>query len=297
MSSETRGLTLVAVVSALALPLVALGEGAGGVAGSGMEQGSGAISARSDVEMSVESLRGTSRARLGAVGQAVSTKLTAIRACYSKVASVRPTKEGLLRIEVRVPEGKARTTVDVAEDQVGDRELTDCIVKALKSADYSAVPGPAGGLVIVDVANTAAKGARIVAEEREHVPLKGVKRTADGRPELTASTEGGEVTITITGEGETTPEAVVELNRAVQARLGTLLDARRRAARRGADPSGEAILALRVGPRGAATGREVSSTIGDRMAPGRILGALRAATRGNAATAGSFRVRVVFAGN
>ena len=75
-----------AAVAACALAAVAalwaaaaVGEVAGGVAGSGIEQGTGAITTRSDVEMAVESLKGTSRARLGAVGKAVGGQLTARR--------------------------------------------------------------------------------------------------------------------------------------------------------------------------------------------------------------------------
>jgi len=286
----------VAVAAALTgLSLATLAETAEGVAGSGMRQGDGAITTRSDVEMAVESLKGTSRARLGAVGKAVGGKLSAIRGCYAKVASKRPTKEGALRIEVRVPDAGKRVKVQVAVDEVGDGELTSCVVGAIKSADYSDVRGAAGGLVVVDFANTAARGARIVAEERDQAPSKVVSRTEDGRPRISARTEGGEVEVTITGEGDTSAAAVVALNQAIQSRIGTLLDARRRASRREMNPAGETVIAFTVGRRGAASGRRVSSNLEDSTAYRRIITSLRTAARGQTAAAGRYRIVVTFA--
>jgi hypothetical protein len=168
------------------------------------------------------------------------------------------------------------------------------VVKAIKSASYAEVRRPAGGLVVIDFANTAAQGARIVAQERGKAPAARVGRTEDGRPRISAKTLGGEVAVTITGEGETSAAAVASLHRAVQARIGTLLDARRRAARR-ASPAGKVVIAFRVTPRGIAKGRRVSSTIADKNTPGRVIKALRAAARGEKGAAGSYRIAVTFA--
>jgi hypothetical protein len=267
------------------------------VAGSGISQGSGAITTRSDVELSVESLPGTSRARLGAVGEAVSAQLSAIRACYSKVTSQRPTKEGSLRIELRLPQAGGRAKVELASDEVGDQELASCVVKALRAVDLSALQGPAGGLVVVDFANTAARGARIVAAERSQPAEELVERTADGRPQARARTPGGEVTITITGEGSTSAEALLALHRNVQARIGSLLDCRRRASRQGMNPAGEIVVSFRVGPQGIGQGREISSSVQDQVAPTRLINSLRQAVRGERQAAGQYRVTVLFAGN
>ena len=263
-----------------------------GVAGSGIEQGSGAITTRSDVTMSVESLPGTSALRLGAIGEAVGAQMTAIRTCYVDVAAQRPITTGTLRVRVNVPQrGAAR--LEIANDEVEDRELTQCVLRALRSASYANVRGPAGGMIVVQFANTAAQGARLVASQRRRTTIQ--VQVVNGQPQATTQTPGGEVSLGVIGTGSTSPEAVAALSRAAQARSGALLDCRRRAGRRGQNPEGEVVLSLRVPPRGNAAGRRISTTVADPTASQCLIRALRAAVRGDSDAAGAYRVTVRYA--
>ena len=137
----------------------------------------------------------------------------------------------------------------------------------------------------------------MVAAERGRAPSEAVERTPEGRPRVTTTTPGGEVTVVVVAEGETTAEALVALHQSVQARIGTLLDARRRASRRDMDPAGQIVVHLTIARGGVGRGRSLSSTVQDSTASGRVVTALTGAARGLRAAAGSYRVTVTFAGN
>jgi hypothetical protein len=299
MTSDTRGVSLAAFTIPAGLMILALSpaalaeQGAGGVAGSGIEQGTGAITTRSDVALSVESLPGTSSLRLGAIGEAVGTQMTAIRTCYADVAAQRPITEGMLQLRVQIPAGRGATQLEIAANTTADQGLTDCVVGAIRRAPLMRVRGPAGGLVVVHFANTAARGAAMVAREQANAPAAQVQ-TVNGRPQARGSTPGNEVTLTIAGTGSTAADAVASLFQNAQARIGTFLDCRRRAGRRGADPSGEMTLSFRVPARGAASGQRVASTVADPNAPQCILRSLTEAARGQAAAAGAYEITVRF---
>lgn len=300
MSINRQGLSIIvpAVIASVALAQEARAESSTttsdspGVAGSGISQGSGAITTRSDVSLSVESLPGTSALRLGAIGEAVGTQMTAIRACYVEVTGSRPTTEGTLRIRVQIPE-RGTTRLEVAENTTGDRGLTTCVVGALQRSPFSRIRGPAGGLIVVQFQNTAAAGAAMVAREGERTAT--AVQMVDGHPQARGATPQNEVILTIAGTGTTSTEAVSAMFRNAQARIGTLLDCRRRAGRREMDPSGEMVLSFTVPARGAATGRRVSSSIADTNAPTCVIRSLSAAARNLSAAAGTYRVTVRFA--
>jgi hypothetical protein len=246
------------------------------------------------VSLAVESLPGTSSARLGAIGQAVQTQMEAIRACYVEVTSARPTVTGSLQLRVRVGEsGGAGTTLEIAQNSTGDQELVDCVAGAIRRAPFMTIRGPAGGLIVIEFANTAALGAALVAREAE-LAADAVE-VVDGRPRASSRTPGGEIEIVVTGTGSTLPAGVAAVNRAAQARIGSLLDCRRRASRRGADPSGELVLSVRVPGAGAVAGSRRSSTIADPNAPQCALRMLGEALRGDAGAAGTYEVSIRFA--
>jgi hypothetical protein len=298
MTSDRRGGStaragIVAGLLILGLSPLALAEDAGGVAGSGIEQGTGAITTRSDVNLSVESLPGTSALRLGAIGEAVGTQMDAIRTCYADVAAQRPITEGMLQLRVQIPQ-RGATQLEIATNTTGDQELIDCVIGAIRRAPLMRVRGPAGGLVVVHFANTAARGAAMVAREQANAPAATV-RTVNGRPQAQGATPGNEVTLTVAGTGSTPSTAVAALFQSAQARIGTLLDCRRRAGRRGANPAGEMVLSFRVPARGAATGQRVSSTVADTNAPQCVLRSLTEAAQGQSAAAGAYEVSVRFA--
>lgn len=265
----------------------------GGVANSGMQQGTGAIATRSDVALSIESLPGTSALRLGAIGEAVGTQMTAIRTCYSDVTAERPTVTGELQLQVRISEGpRGSVTLEVARDATGDPALTQCVVDAIQRAPFMNVRGPAGGTVVIQFQNTAAEGAAAVARERDQGAA--VVQMVDGNPQVSGRTLSGEVELSLTGRGSTSAESVAAAYRAIQSRIGTLLDCRRRASRRGQDPTGEMVIALTVPHRGFANGRRRSSTVADPTAPRCAIRGLRLALRGESAAAGAYTMTITF---
>lgn len=300
MSISRHGLTIIVpvVIASITLAQEVNAESSNttndspGVAGSGISQGSGAITTRSDVSLSVESLPGTSALRLGAIGEAVGTQMTAIRACYVEAASARPTTEGTLRIRAQIPE-RGATRIEVAENTTGDQGLTTCVVGAIRRSPFSRVRGPAGGLIVVQFQNTAAAGAALVAREGERTAT--AVQMVDGHPQARGATPQNEVVLIVSGTGSTTTAAVSAMFRNAQARIGTLLDCRRRAGRREQDPSGEMVLSFTVPARGAATGRRTSSSIADTNAPTCVIRSLSAAVRNVSAAAGTYRVTVRFA--
>ena len=89
-----------AIAILLALPMTALAQGNGGVAGSGMGQGQARISSRSDVRLAMESLPGTTAAQVTLLGQRVGQRMQQIRQCYDDVVDHRPGVVGTLRLRV-----------------------------------------------------------------------------------------------------------------------------------------------------------------------------------------------------
>ena len=274
-------------------PLGVKAESSEEVEGAGMAQGSGAITTRSEVSVAVESLLGTPALRLQAIGDAVGSRLTAIRACYGEVTAQRPTVEGQLRVRLEIPSGNGAVSLQVAEDTVNDRPLSDCILEALRAAPFTNIRGPAGGMVVLEFTNTAADGAAMVQRERDEASTR-VVQTVDGQPEARSSTSDGEVVLVIRGNGDTSAEAVAALYRSIQARIGSLLDCRRRAGRRGASPAGEITLALTVPRRGAPASRRLGSSVAFRNAPQCVMQTLNQASRRLPEAAGSYRVVVQF---
>lgn len=293
-ATKAESLILVLLLSVLIAPSAKAQESSDDVAGSGMAQGSGAITTRSDVTMSVESLPGTSALRIGAIGEAIGTQMNAIRACYVEVLEQRPTVEGSLQLRVRIAEDGA-VTLERAQNTLGDQELTDCVLNAVRRSPFMRIRGPAGGLLVMQFQNTAAEGAGLVARERERATA--LVTVVDGHPRARAVTPGNEVELIVDGRHDTDESAVAALFRNAQSRIGTLLDCRRRASRRGQNPEGEIVLSLRVPPVGRASGRRVSSSVSERSAPQCVLRSLIQSAHGHAEAAGSFQITVRFSGN
>jgi hypothetical protein len=264
----------------------------GGVEDTGIQQGSGAITTRSEVTIAVESLPGTPALRLQAIGDAIGTKMAAIRLCYIDVARERPTVEGRLKVRVEVRGGRATLTPD--EDTARDPALTKCVMGQLRSASYTNVSGESGGMVVMEFTNTAAEGAAAVERERRGTRDR-VVRMVDGRPQANSQTAGGEIEVTITGGEEVSPEAVALLYRSVQARVGSLLDCRRRASRGGVSPAGQITLSLRIPTRGAASAQRQESTVAFSQAPQCVIQMLRESARGLSEASGAYQVVVRFA--
>lgn len=236
-----------------------------GVAGSGMHDGSGAITHHAAVELSMESLPGTGAARIAELGRAIAARMTAIRACYDGVAAARPTVEGAMRVTVQLAEGRGAPSVTVTEDGPNDAELTACIRTALTAMSPDGVTRPAGGVVLLTFRNTAAAG---VAGAAAHAAGGGdvaVSR-ASGRPEATGEAREGALRMTVRGEAELADDLVREAYRVVASAIPGMLDCRRRASRRGRSPAGDITLSLALSAGAAAAVELGASTVADSAA-------------------------------
>ncbi len=164
-----------------------------------MGQGQAHITARSDVQMGIESGPGTSGHRLQVLGQDAGTQLNDIRHCYAVVVAKRPTVEGEMKIDLTVPE-HGHVQVEVTKDDPNDGELRRCIVRALQHGHYDDVTRPANAFVTVTVRNTAAMGAARTAQRRNHEDAVAVQHAADGRLQSTGHIAGGKVSWTVSAE-------------------------------------------------------------------------------------------------
>lgn len=117
----------------------------------------GAITARSDVHLDLQSLPGTSLEALTAIGVAVRTKMPQIRTCYDNAVRTTPAVAGDLRILV---ETNARGTVanaTVAEDHLSNAAVARCVVRVLKALPRG-LPATARGHIVLRFTNTMARG-------------------------------------------------------------------------------------------------------------------------------------------
>lgn len=117
----------------------------------------GAITARSDVHLDLQSMPGTSLEALQAIGVAVRSKMTQIRTCYDNAVRATPNVQGDLRILV---ETSARGTVanaTVAEDHLNNAGVARCIVRVLKALPRG-LPATARGHIVLRFTNTMARG-------------------------------------------------------------------------------------------------------------------------------------------
>ncbi|MGE0789506.1 MAG: hypothetical protein AB7S26_27775 [Sandaracinaceae bacterium] len=258
MRTRTISLAALLLLAAPASPSLAQG----GVAGSGMGQGEARISARSDVRLSMESMPGTSGATVSALGTRVGARMAQIRACYEEVIAERPTVTGRLRLRLNLPE-RGRADVTVADDGVGDRGLVSCVTRQLQQVDCDRISRPAGAIVQLEMQNTAAAGvaesARRTEEHRQvdvHVDDEGNATATGGSPERG-------VRYTVTARGAHASETASAAHRALASALPGLTDCRRRAGRRGQDPSGEISAQMQVRTGRAPTSRVTRSTVAD----------------------------------
>ena len=117
----------------------------------------GAITARSDVHLDLQSMPGTGLDALQAIGAAVRTKMPQIRTCYDNAVRATPSVAGDLRILI---ETNARGTVanaTVAEDHLANAGVARCIVRLLKGLPRG-LPASAKGHIVLTFTNTLARG-------------------------------------------------------------------------------------------------------------------------------------------
>lgn len=251
-----------------------------------MGQGQAHITTRSDVRMSLESVPGTGAARLAALGRAVGGGMGAIRQCYARVIEERPTVTGTLRLRVSLG-ASGRPEVNVEEDGPSDRELLTCVRNAVIGQSMDGVERPAAAIVVLELSNTAAAGAAETARRADEADEVAVARE-EGR--AVARGEASGVRFAVRGAEDA---VVAEALRVVRSQIAGMLDCRRRASRRGMDPTGTVTLTMQMRARRAPDLRAGRSTVRDERAPTCLERALERAPR-TPESAGRVDVEVEF---
>ncbi len=255
-----------------------------------MGQGHAHITTRSDVRLSLESVPGTSAARLAALGRAMGGAMSQVRQCYEEAVAARPTVTGTLRIRVTVPE-RGAVTLDVVEDGPADAPLLTCVRRVLTRQDVASVERPAAAILVLEMHNTAAHGAAETARRAEEASEVAIS-VEEGRP--TARGEGPGVVFVVRGAaGEN--EMVAEAHRVLRSQLAGMLDCRRRASRRGRSPAGRTTLRMSMTAGRAPTMEAGASTVADPDAPACLARALARPHRTPEAGPATLDVEVTFA--
>jgi hypothetical protein len=263
-----------------------------GVAGSGMGQGAASITTRSDVTLAIDSDRGTSAAKLQAIGQAVGRKMGDIRACYAQATAADPTITGQLRLRVALDAGRAVPAFEVQADTLSDEGLRQCVMRVVRSVDLAGVERPAAALVSLDFANTAARGTQAVQQARAE-QTAAVAVDGAGRASAAGGTGEREVGYAVSADGDgTAPEVVAAVHRALGDGLAGLLDCRRRAGRR-SSPAGAITVTAEVSSSLRRATAE-SSTVADAAAARCVERALEALVLPPGARSGRVRIVVTF---
>lgn len=280
---------------AFALASVVLLAGAGARAQTPMESGAGRITARSNVRLSLESVTGTSAARLQAIGHAVGAKIPDIRTCYEHVVQARATVTGTLRLRFALAEGRAPAVIETTSDEVHDAELVRCALGAVTAAPLTGIPRPAAAIVVLFFDNSAALGTAAMQEHREHAAATAVTTNANGDSQATGTMGTHDVEFTATGIGDASPELVGAVHRGVTDGLAGLLDCRRRAGRR-ASPAGVLLVTTTVGGTAITDATVDSTTVADTRAPACVVLALKRMRLPSGQRAGRVQLHLTFRG-
>jgi hypothetical protein len=234
-----------------------------GVNGTGMAQGAASITTRSDVRLALESERGTNNERLQAIGRAVGAKMGEVRGCYTRAAAADPTVTGELRLRVALDGERGRPIVGITTDLLTNDALQTCVLTALRAVDLQGVERPAGAIVSLEFANSAARGTQAVQDSRaQQVAAVGVN--AQGQAQAQGSTGAREISYDVTAaDASTNAAAVAAVQRGLTDGLAGLLDCRRRAGRRGASPAGVITVNAEIGTGNLRNAAAASSTVRD----------------------------------
>ena len=255
-----------------------------------MDEGEARITATADVRMAIESGPGTNATKLSLIGGAVGGRIGDVRRCYRERTEQAPAVRGRLRLVVELEAGGGR--VEVQRDEVGDRALVQCVLRAFRAANLASVRPPGSAFVVLDFDNSAAEGVERTQELRAVEDTAEVTTNAEGRGEASGGTPDGLVRFRVVGEAAATAQ-IQAVHRAVRAAIPQLLDCRRKAARR-ESPAGEVTVDLRVAANGRGQAVSRRSTVADARGPRCVVQALgRARYQGEAR--GRVQVVVTFA--
>jgi hypothetical protein len=293
MNMRTSGALLVS----LALGSLALGAGPASaqpdVAHSGMGQGEASITTETGISLALDSVPGTSAARVQAMGRAVQTRMTTLRGCYHSVVASRPIVAGIIRMQITLAEGTGAPTITVTEDGVHDAEMLTCARAALLALPTAGLQRPSSVVAVLTLANSASEGSAIAARRATEADHVDVTREGD-RP--TASMEMTDVRFVIRGVPGSSDELLAEGFRVVRSQIAGLLDCRRRASRRRRSPAGTVVLtvtmtagqplAVHMDRTTVAAGAEAGTCVAERLAR---------APRTPATGPGTFELELTFA--
>lgn len=257
-----------------AITLVPFGSNAqesiGGVARSGMKHGEAVVAVRSDISLAIKGTGGTTKANLAALGEAVRSKIPALKACYSDVVEKSPIVVGKLQIVIDFSNKAKRPKLDYPDRQDASPALKSCIEKTLGKTSLNPRNRPAAAVIVLDFSNTRARGQRILETNQrrgEEQALVDVKTNDAGMLESKWSSSDGRVAFTIIAKTSVSSEQVVGVQRVLRNHVGRFLDCRRRSSKGGTSPAGDATLDLHVRRSGEASMKVRSITIAHKRAP------------------------------
>lgn len=259
-----------------------------------MGQGQASIAVRSDVKVRMQGLPGTSGAQMEAFSSSVVEVMPDVRACYRELVAKRPTTVGGFDINVKLTE-KKRTKLDVKQSGGSDPQLKRCVVKAIASADYTAVRAPAAATVRLDFDNSRARGqasSNASKKQSDAIPVD-VDKGGTAR----ASWQSGDraVAFDVEARGKGAEAVARTAVKGLRDGFSSFLDCRRRAEKGGLSPAGTIDVSLRLARRGGKAQAKVGEvTVASERAARCITRAFRR-TRFDAVPAGSkARLRIRF---
>ncbi len=276
-------------------PLIALSFVLGGLpaisAAQEMGQGEAHVTARSNVRMEIQSGAATSATKLGEMAQRLGPVLGRVRECYRSVLLERPTIEGLLKLRITMT-GAARADVEVTRDEVTDVPLVECVTAASADGGWDGISPPGSAVIALHFTNSAAAGVtQIRGHQAEH--HHEVTTNADGKPEARFTSEGGELSYTVVGAGNTSAEVVSSAAHDIRTHLAQMLDCRRRATRSHSNAEGELRYHLWIPARGRARTRQTRNTV-EHAVGGRCMNTALTRAAWSRASAGHVVVTVRF---
>lgn len=241
-----------------------------GVARSGMEQGEAVVAVRSDISLAIRGTGGTTKINLAALGEAVRSKIPALKTCYKDVIEKTPIVVGKLQVVIDFPLKAKQLKLEFPNRESVAPALQACINKTLGKASLAPQNRPAAAVIVLDFSNTRARGQRMLETKKkqgQEQTLVDVKINSAGMLESKWTASDGKVAFIVTAETSVPKEQVAGVQGVLKTHVGKFLDCRRRSSKGGTSPAGDATIDLRVRRDGEASMKIRSITIAHKRAP------------------------------
>lgn len=209
---------------------------------SGMGQGEAKISVKSSVRFSIRGQKATGGQRLEALGEMVRSKIPKIQECYTKSVASNPTQTGDLEVSIEFEAENTRPIVKFRELPGLNKNTTLCVQKALETIELEKKYRPAAAIATIEFNNTRAEGQKEMEERRDNARETSVPVNVEGKPEIKWGAPGGKVEFTITGEVPSAEKRLPNVREEITKALGSFLDCRRKAGKRGASPASITVI-------------------------------------------------------